>query len=385
FSSKKKNKSILSGKVVKKSKKKRKIKENKQKIKKVVHRTVENNDIVIRNKKFSKINKPVFKKEKSSEEILTKRKKQNKNKNDNKRQISEQLKENSKQHKHKNRQKKKNANESLVQQNKHTNANDVSLNKETNKLDYKQKKRKKLQEKLHQTLDTHSSSFSVQKQTTKSLRAKMMEKLQAARFRYINEQIYSNDSKEAQKLFSKDPESFHAYHEGYRRQVNKWPLNPVDIITESVQKMPKSHIIADFGCGDAKLAKSVEHTVHSFDLISTNELVTACDMAHVPLQNNSVDVVVFCLSLMGTNLHDYFLEANRVLKQGGILKIAEVESRFDDVHQFIEGLRKFHFKNIWKDLSHNLFYFLDFKKEANIKKKKKLPTISLHPCLYKKR
>ncbi|KAJ8931777.1 hypothetical protein NQ314_015309 [Rhamnusium bicolor] len=149
--------------------------------------------------------------------------------------------------------------------------------------------------------------------------------------------------------------------------------------------MPKTHAIADFGCGDAKLAKSVPQKVHSFDLVAVNDSVIACDMAKVPLEDTSIDVAVFCLSLMGTNLHDYLFEANRVLKMGGILKIAEVESRFDDVENFIEGVQRFGFKKTWKDLSHNLFYFLDFKKENNIKNKKKLPTISLLPCLYKKR
>lgn len=77
-----------------------------------------------------------------------------------------------------------------------------------------------------------------------------------------------------------------------------------------------TYVIADFGCGEAELAKSVKQKVHSFDLLASNELVTACDMAHVPLANASVDVAVFCLSLMGTNLRDYLLEANRVLKTG---------------------------------------------------------------------
>lgn len=77
---------------------------------------------------------------------------------------------------------------------------------------------------------------------------------------------------------------------------------------------PKTLIVADFGCGTAKLAKSVRQKVHSFDLIAVDDTVTACDVAHVPLENKSVDVVVFCLSLMGTNLRDYILEANRVLK-----------------------------------------------------------------------
>lgn len=64
------------------------------------------------------------------------------------------------------------------------------------------------------------------------------------------------------------------------------------------------------------MAKSVEQTVHSFDLVAIDDTVVACDMANVPLGDASVDVAVFCLSLMGTNLQDYILEANRVLKIG---------------------------------------------------------------------
>lgn len=78
-------------------------------------------------------------------------------------------------------------------------------------------------------------------------------------------------------------------------------------------------MIADFGCGEAELAKSVKQKVHSFDLVAANDSVTACDMAHVPLTNASVDVAVFCLSLMGTNLQDYIVEANRILKIGYVI------------------------------------------------------------------
>lgn len=97
-------------------------------------------------------------------------------------------------------------------------------------------------------------------------------------------------------------------------------------------------MVADFGCGDCKIARSVKNKVHSFDLAATCELVTVCDMskvnvsAHtacsvhgcskknlpvqVPLGDASVDIAVFCLSLMGTNLADFLAEANRVLKNG---------------------------------------------------------------------
>jgi ribosomal RNA-processing protein 8 len=49
-------------------------------------------------------------------------------------------------------------------------------------------------------------------------------------------------------------------------------------------------------------------------------------MANVPLKSKTVDVAVFCLSLMGTNLADFLREAHRALKDVGILKIAEVRS-----------------------------------------------------------
>ena len=39
--------------------------------------------------------------------------------------------------------------------------------------------------------------------------------------------------------------------------------------------------------------------MHSFDLVSRNEFVTAGDMAAVPLPDGSVDAAVFSLSLMG--------------------------------------------------------------------------------------
>jgi len=76
-------------------------------------------------------------------------------------------------------------------------------------------------------------------------------------------------------------------------------------------------VVADFGCGDAKLAQTfAEFKIHSFDLIAVNKYVTAGDMAHTGLANRSIDIAIFCLSLMGTNLQSFIKEANRVLKVG---------------------------------------------------------------------
>lgn len=114
----------------------------------------------------------------------------------------------------------------------------------------------------------------------------------------------------------------------------------------------------------------------------------ACDMANTPLEAESVHCVVFCLSLMGTNLHDFINEANRVLKAEGILKIAEVRSRFTDANIFIGDIERCGFSLMNKDLNNKLFYFLNFKKVAKQEQTKSTKNgheFRLNPCLYKKR
>uniref|UniRef100_A0A8C0HMK5 Ribosomal RNA-processing protein 8 n=1 Tax=Buteo japonicus TaxID=224669 RepID=A0A8C0HMK5_9AVES len=68
----------------------------------------------------------------------------------------------------------------------------------------------------------------------------------------------------------------------------------------------------------------------------------------VPLAAESVDVAVFCLALMGTNLQEILEEANRVLKQGGTLMVAEVASRFEDTRAFVNAVAQLGFKSVSK-------------------------------------
>lgn len=79
---------------------------------------------------------------------------------------------------------------------------------------------------------------------------------------------------------------------------------------------PKTHVVADFGCGEGRLARSIPQKTYSLDLVANRHEIIACDMAKTPLESSSIDVAVYCLSLMGTNLRDFLLEANRVLKMG---------------------------------------------------------------------
>ena len=79
----------------------------------------------------------------------------------------------------------------------------------------------------------------VQKEISKPLsyEEKLRESLKGSRFRFINEQLYSNPSAEAMKIFDEDESAFTAYHEGYRHQVTQWPMNPLDRLIKQINKM----------------------------------------------------------------------------------------------------------------------------------------------------
>ncbi|RRT63526.1 hypothetical protein B296_00039382 [Ensete ventricosum] len=152
---------------------------------------------------------------------------------------------------------------------------------------------------------------------------KMRMRLSGGHFRMLNEKLYTcrNGSEgrlgsggEAFNLFKNEPELFDVYHAGYQEQMVHWPEQPVNTIAKWLRNQSSSLKVADFGCGNATLAKSVKNKVFSIDLVSNDPSVIACDMAHTPLDSSSVDVAIFCLSLMGTNYSNYLQEAKRVLK-----------------------------------------------------------------------
>ncbi|KAI8961682.1 methyltransferase-domain-containing protein [Daldinia sp. FL1419] len=190
------------------------------------------------------------------------------------------------------------------------------------------------------------------------LQAAMREKLVSARFRHLNETLYTKPSEASYQLFADSPEMFQEYHEGFRRQVEVWPENPVDGYIKDIklrgrQKPPqRGHsapsggvaalprtngvcTVADLGCGDAKLAEALQSEkrklrlqVLSYDLQSPSPLVTRADIANLPLADGAADVVIFCLALMGTNWLDFIDEAYRILHWKGELWVAEIKSRF---------------------------------------------------------
>ncbi|PYH49905.1 25S rRNA (adenine645-N1)-methyltransferase [Aspergillus saccharolyticus JOP 1030-1] len=242
----------------------------------------------------------------------------------------------------------------------------------------KKNKNKNKEEKQEQSQDDAASkpstaeSMPVAPPETKAiltpLQQAMRQKLISSRFRHLNETLYTTPSSKALELFTSNPELFDEYHAGFARQVKEsWPSNPVDGYIKALRARGSAHApkrgkpdnkgrnsaaplprrpnglctVADLGCGDAQLARALSPSskklnlkLLSYDLHAPEgSPITKADISNLPLPDGSVDVAVFCLSLMGTNWVSFVEEAWRVLRSDGKgeLWVSEVKSRFGKV------------------------------------------------------
>jgi superfamily II DNA or RNA helicase len=140
-------------------------------------------------------------------------------------------------------------------------------------------------------------------------------------FSTMNKDWSKANSKNTHTRLSKDKSEWDKYHKLYREARENWGEIPY---IEIAKKITPNMVVADFGCGENLLSKEIPNNkVHAFDHVAIDDSVIACDISNTPLENDSMDVVVFSLSLMGSNYKDYLKEAYRVLKPYGMLFICE--------------------------------------------------------------
>lgn len=125
------------------------------------------------------------------------------------------------------------------------------------------------------------------------------------------------------------PEEWYQYHTLYREARQDWDEIPFEVIGEKISKRP-DWIVGDFGCGENLLSKNIPNKVHAFDHISIDETVVSCDISNVPLEDNTLDVAVFSLSLMGTNYKDYLEEGYRTLRPFGMVMVCEPKGTWEE-------------------------------------------------------
>jgi len=293
-----------------------------------------------------------------------------------------------------------------------------------------------------------------------ALQQSMSSKLSGSQFRYLNEELYTTSSSDSYKRFQTNPDLFEEYHRGFREQAKTWAdgsaksiqgnkgskkgqqkttpdpsprvanNNPVEWIKTRIQNRYSNReegyqtgvAIADFGCGDCLLHEALHKevqpgvtakqsiTVHCLDLCAPppphplSATIRACNIAQIPfLETHSIDVGVYSLALMGTDVFSILKEGSRVIKVGGRLYIAEVRSRFEDkskakdkknlMPRFLTLLSWLGFECVEKDCkpSNRFFVLMEFKKIAKYKGSLVKESMIegeggfLLPCIYKRR
>jgi len=173
-------------------------------------------------------------------------------------------------------------------------------------------------------------------------------------FSTINRTWNQSRSETTHQRLRNNAEEWAHYHTLYREARKDWAVVPYEEVIRWCERR-SGYVIGDFGCGEAKLAEALSdrHTVHRFDHVAISDDVVACDIAHIPLDDETLDVAVFSLSLMGANFTDNLREAYRTLKLDGHLHIYESTSRFSDRAVFAKGLRALGFavlavEDVWK-------------------------------------
>ena len=181
--------------------------------------------------------------------------------------------------------------------------------------------------------------------------SKEAKKRRLSEFSRMNANWNNSLSKTTADKLSKDDSEWKTYHQLYREAREDWPVIPFEeFIRWALDRVDLE--IGDFGCGEALVAKELKgaHIIHSFDHVAVNDSVIAGDMSRVPLDDCTLDVALFSLSLMGKNFTDYLREAHRTLRLDGHLHIWEATSRFKDIDHFEKQLQSLGFNKYQRNI-----------------------------------
>jgi hypothetical protein len=118
-------------------------------------------------------------------------------------------------------------------------------------------------------------------------------------------------------------------------------------------KTRRQKIVVDMGCGLAKISEHFKNDKRfefiNYDHVSTSENIIECDISHMPLEEDSVEICIMSMALWGSNCQEYIREAHRVLETGGKLYVIDSTKRWSNTDEnglIVEGTEGDKLKNI---------------------------------------
>jgi hypothetical protein len=171
-------------------------------------------------------------------------------------------------------------------------------------------------------------------------------------------------SQTTHQRLQQDSQPWEEYHKALNETRKTWVVDPQEEIIKRINQFSPRMQIGDFGCGQAKIAETFGSRVFSFDHIAKKPSVTSCDMKNTGLEDGSLDIAVFSLSMMGKNWPDYIVEAKRCLPTNGILIIAETTKKTKEGERLsmLHDVIKTEGFEIYKDEEKGEFTFIEARK-----------------------
>jgi ribosomal RNA-processing protein 8 len=186
----------------------------------------------------------------------------------------------------------------------------------------------------------------------------------------LHKQYKTLNSNNLHKLFNNKPELWEEYHEiaeqnekGFVEQ-DEVPFKRIIRYLENM-KIGRKKYIVDLGCGKARVSKYFKDNelfkFYNYDHYNCNDNVISCDIKEVPLEDNTINIAILCLSMWGSNCKDYIKETSRILEDNGILLIIEPMKRWlnDDNTNRLEKLIEENDFQIKKRHNMDKFIFLE--------------------------
>ena len=141
--------------------------------------------------------------------------------------------------------------------------------------------------------------------------------------------------------FKNDEKLWINYHKIAEENEKTFPENeiPRNKIIQELEKIKtkRTKKIVDMGCGKAFISKHFDNDIRfefiNYDHISINDKIISCDISKLPLEDDSIEICILCLSMWGSNCKEYIKEAERVLESNGKLYIIEPTKRWSSTDE----------------------------------------------------
>ena len=195
----------------------------------------------------------------------------------------------------------------------------------------------KVKKPVIKNMDLNKGSI-LKSSTTNSKKSKNKKERVKTEISILHQRYKTLTSNNLHNEFKNNEDLWVSYHKIAEENEKTFPENkiPRNKIIEELEKIKtkRTKKVIDMGCGKAYISKHFENDIRfnfiNYDHVSINDKIISCDISKLPLEDDSIEICILCLSMWGSNCKEYIKEAERVLESNGKLYIIEPTKRWSN-------------------------------------------------------